>query len=201
MPDNMVLTPPTELQDAITERAKQVMNDTGYRLRTAINLARADLIDLPVYGISFKNQLSRLGFTTSLDVHCDHCEDGETCRFFRPECCNKFSASTCNRCFRTNKHCTINHLPPSVKTELRRFEYFRRVVPCHQCWELKRDCDARKDVCGPCKGEGSNVCIREMCVLFDEPAEACKVDCDRAHIDDGYQNVTEYPRDVGSNAY
>ena len=40
-----------------------------------------------------------------------------------------------------------------------------------------------------------------MCGLYDEPADvALCVDCDRAHVDDGYVNLTEYPRPEGSNA-
>ncbi|XP_014550886.1 hypothetical protein COCVIDRAFT_20749 [Bipolaris victoriae FI3] len=77
----------------------------------------------------------------------------------------------------------------------------KRHVPCNQCFANGKLCDNRADSCKRCKTKG-NKCVREACKNRSEPGDEsnCHRDCDLAHDDDGYTNVSRVPRTKGYNA-
>lgn len=199
LPKNTLPKPDAELKRAIEDETAKFMKEENIGKKIAGYRAKANLIENPEYGIVLATHLAQFG--CNLKIHCDSCADTDDCRFFRPETHNALNGQNkCKTCMSKVVPCTFTKLAAEVEEELRTFQAFRRSVPCHRCWELGIDCDKRSGSCKPCEDEGCAAeCRREMCILFDEPADAATCgDCNRAHADDGYQNITEHPRKAES---
>jgi len=155
-------------------------------------------------GISLRELVALSGFATDFELHCDHCTDEKTCKFLHPEIAyaalgqDDYSCGNCPQTQNGSTTCTIRQFPPELLQQLRTFTPFRAHVPCHGCWRDGKICDNNAGSCHNCTKDGM-VCQREACVAFCEDRDTwvCPRDCDKAHHDDGYTNVTDFPREQG----
>jgi hypothetical protein len=167
--------------------------------KAAKNNALGNIIQNTDDGLSLKELTALSGFNSQIPLHCDNCTDEDRCQFLRPE----FSDGTakCGCCWKHNAMCTFSDMPSQLIDELRAFPYFRAHVPCHRCWKEEKECNNDQGCCNTCR-EAGVVCEREACSCYAEPRDdsLCEPDCDKAHYDDGYENLVYHLRDNrGSN--
>ncbi|KAF2000482.1 hypothetical protein P154DRAFT_534810 [Amniculicola lignicola CBS 123094] len=183
---------PGTLQAAIEEKQKSLGT-------TAVAAAKALMAD-ENWGITLRDHIRDFNSEFDEDIHCDHCQHADNCRFFRPEIWSPLMhENICIQCKKQNSKdiCTFNKVSPKVHKQVRRIVGFRRHVPCNLCWRNRLGCD-NEESCANCTRNG-DTCLREMCDAYDEQFNqsfCTLVTCDHLHIDDGYTNATEQPRTV-----
>ena len=182
------------------EMVEKEMKASKVSKRVARERTLSGIIDNTDDGVTLKELLALSGFETKYPLHCDNCEDEKICIFFNP----RFSdgISQCGGCWKHSDMCTFSNMTYDLLNEIRKFPHFRACVPCHRCWREGTLCSKDQGQCLPGEATG-NICQREMYACYWEPRDDsfCVPHCDKAHHDDGYQNMVHRSRDdVGSNA-
>ncbi|KAJ4345660.1 uncharacterized protein N0V89_011795 [Didymosphaeria variabile] len=71
----------------------------------------------------------------------------------------------------------------------------RRWAPCNACWAARRLCDTSRGTCSGCRSSKS-ACVRKRCVFFADPEACADPNCSEVHNTDGYNLLTEAPRNL-----
>ncbi|KAF2021105.1 hypothetical protein BU24DRAFT_469857 [Aaosphaeria arxii CBS 175.79] len=187
------------LKDKIPEVKESTCLKSAERIR---NEAYARIVGESQWGISLNRLVSLSGFSSIVPLSCDHCKDPEDCLFIQPPFFIKqdFKTNKCRGCIRNGVPCTFEQLSVETVEDLAGFEPFRRHVPCNRCWDRVEECDNNALGCQRCF-DADEVCEREKCANYDEAGDdsSCRADCNRAHHDDKYENLTEKGRGDGGN--
>jgi hypothetical protein len=133
-------------------------------------------------------------------LRCDNCSREDTCTFLHPEIVYTLPDADykCGRCHELRLPCIFTQLPEHFLQYVRTSVLFRAHVPCHACWKRGKVCDNSSRSCKNCESSGIT-CERVACEAFHESRDNwfCPRHCDKAHYNDGYDNVCEHPRPRG----
>ncbi|KAL6163438.1 hypothetical protein ACJQWK_11019 [Exserohilum turcicum] len=185
------------------QKKNDFMKNNGHKENRAKELAHKRILSDDAHGMSLTDILALSGFQTKYSLRCDHCKDENSCRFYKPEIAySRKMTPKCHECYGTKHVCTFHAIANTTDLvdAIRNFEAFKRHVPCNRCYARQKECDNRAGVCERCEAEGEE-CVRETCENGSEPGDEsrCHKDCDKAHEDDGYTNISETPRGKGCN--
>ncbi|XP_014555183.1 hypothetical protein COCVIDRAFT_17198 [Bipolaris victoriae FI3] len=155
-------------------------------------------------GITLRELIESLGFIAEdVKLCCDSCSKEGECKFLNPEIVYTLPDDdyVCGNCYRRQRvapgpfPCTFANLPKEFLQRLRAFPELRAHVPCHECWTSGKICDNNSEICKSCAGANLR-CVRIACEAFQEPRDNwfCPRDCDKAHFNDGYNNIVQHSR-------
>lgn len=194
-----------EIDATYNSKVDEILKNTKYKPASARVFAHQAIIGNNAYGMPLRDIMALFGFQTEYTLRCDHCKDEDSCRFYMPETAYCYATfPLCADCHGSNssRTCTFNGIAnsPELKEAIRKFKPFRRHVPCNQCFEGRQECDNRAGVCERCEVNGKE-CVREACKIGSEQGDdsECPKDCDKAHKDDEYTNVSDKCRGRGHN--
>jgi hypothetical protein len=187
-------------EEDVTKKIDDIAKAKSISKRMAKKHALKEIINSTDQGMIVADIVALSGCVTELEIHCDNCKDARGCKMLRPEIAHTLpqdAMPACGECWgKRGVMCTFKRMSPELEQQLRTFASFRTHVPCYRCWNQGKRCDNSKDSCKGCHDAGVS-CEREACFCYHEPRDDsfCALDCDKAHHDDGYDNVVHHARD------
>jgi hypothetical protein len=186
--------------EELDTKTTAIMTERKISRRMAKRYALIEYIEHTGQSMTIKELVAMSGFSSELELRCDHCNTEESCKVLRPDIAYALPREHTHGCVgcykKRNATCTFKNLPLELIEQLRTFPQFRVLVPCHRCWREGEGCDNSRSTCSCCERAGVT-CEREMCACFYEPRDDsfCSLECDKAHCDDNFENIVSTSRE------